>query len=199
VTAAGVLLAAGLGRRFAGPMHKLLTPLNGKALWQWAFSNALAADFDELIIVIGDVDLVAVPSPERVTIVRNPRSASGQATSVAAAIDHATARGHDAVVVGLADQPAIPAAAWRAVAAATSPLAVATYAGRRANPVRLAASVWPLVARTGDEGARSLLRAHPEWVTEVPCAGDPIDIDTLDDLEAAALSVASHHATEPRK
>lgn len=176
MSTAAVLLAAGGGARFGGDGHKLLAPFRGRPLVEWAL--AAAGVLDELIVVTGAVELVL---PAGTREVHNPRWAEGQATSLAAGID--AAGGHDAVVVGLGDQPLIPAEAWRRVAASTvTPIAVATYGGARRNPVRLAAEVWPLVPREGDEGARSLLGGRAELVTEVACEGNPADVDTQEDL-----------------
>jgi CTP:molybdopterin cytidylyltransferase MocA len=89
-----------------------------------------------------------------------------------------------AVVVGLGDQPFIPAETWAAIANAPTEqqIVVATYRGLRRNPVRIAARWWGEIPRTGDEGARPLLRNRAEFVHELPCNGDPADIDTVEDL-----------------
>ena len=176
MTTAAVVLAAGGGTRFRGDAHKLLAPFRGRPVVEWVLEAASV--LDELIVVTGAVE---VPLPPGAREVRNERWSEGQATSLAAAVDAAGA--HDAIVVGLADQPLVPAEAWRLVAAATvTPIAVATYDGARRNPVRLAREVWPLLPREGDEGARSLLRKRPELVTEVACPGNPADVDTVEDL-----------------
>lgn len=182
---AGVLLAAGGGSRFAGNEHKLRAPFRGRPLVQWAVEAACGAGLDEVFVVVGALALDDV-LPAGVTVVRNDRWAEGQATSVRAGIAAAAGAGHDAVVVGLGDQPLVPAEAWRTVAAAPDhpPVAVAVYQDRRRNPVRLARSVWPLLPATGDEGARALLRERPELVQEVACPGESADVDTVEDLQA---------------
>lgn len=178
MTTAAVVLAAGGATRFGGGGAKLLAPFRGRPLVAWALEAA--GVLDELFVVTGAAD---VPLPPGAREVRNERWADGQATSLAAGIAAVAAAGHDAAVVGLGDQPLIPAEAWRRVAAADStPIAIATYGGVRRNPVRLAAAVWPLLPVDGDEGARSLFRRRPELVGEVACPGNPADIDTPEDL-----------------
>jgi CTP:molybdopterin cytidylyltransferase MocA len=178
-----VLLAAGGGTRFRGETHKLLAPVHGRPLAQHALDAVLAAGFAHVVVVTGAVDVSALLEGRPVTAVVNERWADGIATSVQVGVAAARAAGCDAVVVGLADQPGVTAEAWRAVAVETrTPIAVATYDGKRGNPVRLAAEVWPLLPEEGDEGARVLMRDRPELVTEVPCSGSAFDIDTTDDL-----------------
>jgi len=179
-----VVLAAGGGSRFGGPSHKLLSTARGRPLWRWAVDAATGAGLAEVFVVVGAVDLPLAGLP--VTVVRNERWAEGQATSLQAGVSAARAAGHDAVVVGLAEQPGVTAAAWRAVAAApsTQPIVVAAYRGRRGNPVRLDAAVWPLLPAEGDAGARLVMRNRPDLVGQVACEGDPSDVDTVEDLEA---------------
>jgi molybdenum cofactor cytidylyltransferase len=183
VTTTAVLLAAGGGTRFVGPTHKLLAMLDGLPVFRRSLDQVIAAGFDHVVVVTGAVDL-DIDEPT-VTTVHNARWQHGQAGSLQLALT--AAQGHDSefIVVGLADQPFIPAAAWRGIADSdsTAPIVVATYDGVRGpNPVRLHRSVWPLVPTEGDEGARSMMRLHPDWVDEVACEGSAADIDTLEDL-----------------
>jgi molybdenum cofactor cytidylyltransferase len=182
VTIAAVVLAAGSGSRFAADDHKLLTEFRGRPLVLWAVDAAAGAGLDEVIVITGAVPLDDA-LPRSVTRVHNPMWAAGMGTSLGVAIDTATERDHEAIVVGLADQPFIEAEAWRRVArSSAAPIVVATYDGKRRNPVKLAAEVWPLLDTSGDVGARSLMARRPDLVGEVACPGIPADVDTVEDL-----------------
>ncbi len=176
-----VVLAAGGGSRFVGTEHKLRTLVRGRAVIEWSVSAAAEAGLDATLIVTGAVDLADL-LPAEVDVVHNPRWHEGQATSLQVAVAWAAGQGFDAIVVGLGDQPFVPSEAWGAVSQASGSLAIANFDGRRRPPVRLARSVWPLLPVAGDDGARVVMREHPELVVDVPCAGDPADIDTLEDL-----------------
>lgn len=177
-----VVLAAGGGSRFTGAGHKLLAARGGRTVVEHAVAAAHAA-LGEVLVVTGAVRLPDVAAASGIRLIHNPDWADGQATSLATAITLAAADDTiDAVVVGLGDQPDITSDAWRRVASAAAPIAIATYDGRRRNPVRLHRSVWPLLPTTGDEGARALTRLRPDLVEEVPCSGSPDDIDTLEDV-----------------
>ncbi|MCU1399547.1 MAG: hypothetical protein JWN62_2656 [Acidimicrobiales bacterium] len=193
-----IVLAAGAGSRFragARPQssdrtgearHKLVADLRGRPVYRWALDAVLAAGFGEVVLVTGAVELDVAdidPGSSRLTVAANPRWADGQATSLQCGLQFASELGATAVVVGLGDQPFVTAKAWRAVAASPSEIAVATYAGVRANPVLLRASVWPLLPIAGDQGARSLIAQRSDLVVQVACVGSPADIDTMEDLQ----------------
>ena len=113
---AGVVLAAGAGARYAasgGVGPKPLAEVGGIALVDRVLAIVGAAGFDEVVLVDGRTDLSDRTAPG-VTVLHNAAWADGIATSLQAAVAHARAAGHEAIVVGLADQPGITTSAWRA-------------------------------------------------------------------------------------
>ena len=181
-----IVLAAGGGSRFGG--GKLLVKLGGRPIIETVLHNLREAPVDEIIVVVGaDAQrLRGVCEAYGVRIAANEEWERGQSTSVLAGL---RACGGEAAVVLLGDQPFIGAEAVERLVSAFSEgakVAVATYGGKRRNPVLFSREVWPLLEAelAGDEGARSVLRRHPELVVEVPCeeVGDPADVDTREDL-----------------
>lgn len=183
---AAVVLAAGEGTRFTatgGVGHKLFAELDGRTIVQLAVDHALEGDIGPVLVVVG---AGGAPEVSGVRVLRNPRWSEGMAASLQVALRAAEDVGHDAVVVGLGDQPFVDPAAWRLVArSAGTPIAVATYDGVRGHPVRLAASIWAELPDRGEEVARGLIRGRPALVTDVPCPGSTFDVDTVSDLAAA--------------
>lgn len=190
MTVAGLLLAAGAGRRFGGP--KALAVFEGTTLLERGVALLEAGGCAPIIAVLGaEAELVPdVTYLPGVTTVTNPDWAMGMGTSLRVGLE-SLPEGVTAVVVALVDQPLIgPDAVRRLVVAHASgaQAAVATYRGKPRNPVLLDRSLWDAVAAdaVGDTGARGFLKAHPELVTLVPCddTGTPEDIDTQADLAA---------------
>jgi len=182
---AAVVLAAGAGSRFGG--DKLLARLRGSTLLEHVLGALSAAPVDETVVVVGASGLFEVCEPYAARVIENQEWARGQSTSVRAGL-RALGPHVRAAVVLLADQPFAGGAVGRLVRAfeAGARIAVATYGGRLRNPVLFSREVWPLLEAEldGDEGARPILRRHPELVVEVPCdeVGNPVDVDTREDL-----------------
>ena len=183
-----ILLAAGGGSRFGG--GKLLAEFAGRPLVLAALDALAGAPVDETVVVLGANadEMRRVFEPYDVRLVENGHWERGQSTSVLAGLRALNPEALAAVVL-LGDQPLVGAEAVGKLVEAFeggAKVAVATYGGRRRNPVLFSREVWPLLEEelAGDEGARSVLRRYPELVVEVPCegVGDPVDVDTRADL-----------------
>ncbi|HSK90694.1 MAG TPA: NTP transferase domain-containing protein [Euzebyales bacterium] len=186
VAPAGLLLAAGGGRRLGRP--KALVEFHGEPLVRRGIRLLRRGGCAPVTVVVGAAAAEVRHAVGRdAGVVHNANWTSGMGGSLRAglsALDHAPA-----VVVALVDQPLVgPAAvrllvdAWRGGAV----IAVASYGDRPRNPVLFDAGAFAAArdSAAGDAGARALLRAHPDWVQRVPCdaVASPRDIDTADDL-----------------
>jgi CTP:molybdopterin cytidylyltransferase MocA len=156
-----------------------------------AVAAARASGLRPLVVVVGcqAADVAAAAAVGIEVIIENPDWAEGMSTSLRAGLASVLAdRSVTAMAVALADQPRIGAEAYRRLAAAHrqgAELAVATYGGKRGHPVLIGRTHFTEAMRmTGDQGARTLLAAHP--VVEVPCdgTGEATDVDTPADLAA---------------
>lgn len=179
---AGLLLAAGEGRRLGTP--KALVEIGGVRLADRGVHMLHEAGCTPIVVVTG----AAAIDVAGAVVVHNPDWRTGMASSLRLGLS-ALADDCPAVVIALVDQPRVTAEAVRRLRAAYEAgarVAVATYAGRPRNPVLIAREHFAEAAAgaSGDVGARAFLRAHPELVVTVPCedvaAAD--DIDTPEDL-----------------
>ncbi|MFE2555857.1 NTP transferase domain-containing protein [Streptomyces sp. NPDC059352] len=189
---AGLLLAAGGGRRLGG-RPKALLPHRGRPLVENAVRVLREGGCEVVHVVLG---AAAGTVRERAelpgcVLVENPEWAEGMGSSLRAGLASLAAdpRGVDAALVFLVDQPGIgPAAVARVRAAYRSreSLAAAAYDGERGHPVLFGAGHWAGITEkaVGDRGARDYLAAHRDAITPVDCSdvAEPYDIDTEADL-----------------
>ncbi|MFF4488767.1 NTP transferase domain-containing protein [Streptomyces sp. NPDC001544] len=187
---AGLLLAAGGGRRLGGHPKALLEHRGG-LLVEHAAGVLRAAGCARVHVVLGagaDVVRRRADLPGCV-LVDNPAWQEGMGTSLRAGLESLAGSGARAALVLLVDQPGIGPEAVRRVLGAyrdETSLVSAAYDGARGHPVLLGAAHWAgiVATATGDQGARAYLRQRSGAVGLVEC-GDvarPYDIDTEADL-----------------
>lgn len=199
----GVILAAGASTRLGQP--KQLLALGDRPLIQHVIDHVAASCVSEIVLVLGHAAaeieaVIRVPSSRPVRIVVNSEYAEGQSTSLRCGLRSTDARAAGAAIL-LGDQPGVADELIDRVAmaflTADARLARPVFrdAGRRVvpgHPVFLARRIWAEVDHLrGDQGARGIIAAHPEWLLEVPVDGEPPgDVDTWDDYRRLSRDVA---------
>ncbi|UQT55386.1 nucleotidyltransferase family protein [Streptomyces durmitorensis] len=189
---AGLLLAAGGGRRLGG-RPKALLDHQGRPLVEHAVRVLREGGCTRVHVVLGaDADAVREKaSLPGCVLIDNPEWAEGMGSSLRAGLAslREDAADADAALVSLVDQPGIgPAAVARVHAAYRSPatLAAAAYDGERGHPVLFGSDHWAGIAASavGDRGARAYLKEHAAHIALVECGdvAQAYDIDTPADL-----------------
>ena len=187
---AGLVLAAGAGRRFGMP--KALVRHRGRLFVEHATGVLRSAGCSPVLAVLGaSADRVRAEAElAGVHTVSNSDWASGMGSSLRAGIDALTAVPEPVAVIVLpVDTPGVTVEAVTRLTALASPdaLARATYHGVPGHPALIGRVHWAavLARATGNEGARSYFRAHPPL--DVPCAdvADGRDVDRPEDLPPA--------------
>ncbi|MGW0205485.1 nucleotidyltransferase family protein [Streptomyces sp. NPDC003233] len=187
---AGLLLAAGGGRRLGG-RPKALLEHRGRLLVEHAVGVLRAAGCGRIHVVLGAraEDVHDRADLSGCVLVDNPDWAEGMGSSLRTGLASLAGTGARAALVSLVDQPGIGAAAVARVLGAyedEKTLVSAAYDGMRGHPVLFGAAHWAGItaSATGDRGARDYLKEHAGRIRLVECAdvAEPYDIDTEADL-----------------
>lgn len=193
---AGLVLAAGAGRRIGGPKALLRGP-DGVAFLDRAVGALLDAGCVTVSVVLGaaaedarrllaDTGRAADPAV-RVVVADDWDEGMGASLrrGLRALAEERSAAG--SALVTLVDLPDVGAEVVRRLLAAGSGpgvLARAAYGGRPGHPVLLGRDHWPGVAAaaSGDRGARDYLAAHPPTTYECGDLATGRDVDRPEDL-----------------
>lgn len=188
-----VVLAAGGSTRFGAP--KQLHEVGGEPLVRRAARAALAAGAGSVIVVTGSgADRVeaCVTGIPGVATARNPGWALGIGSSLATGL-RALPVGYDAVLITLADQPLVDAAALGRLLAAFGRrrIAAASHSGIIGVPVVVGAElVGELLTLPPHTGAGRWLRQRAGDVAAVPMEEAAFDIDSPEDARRLQLPTA---------
>ena len=181
---AGLLLAAGAGRRFGRP--KALVELEGEPLVRRALRVLADGGCAPIRVVLGaEAEDACALLPDPAVAVLAEDWETGMGASLRAGLRALPAA--DAVLVHLVDLPNVDARVIARLAALASPdvVARAAYDGVPGHPVLFGQRWWPQVAESarGDRGARDWLSTRTD-LRLVECAdlGSGFDVDTPADL-----------------
>ena len=195
---AAILLASGRATRMGCP--KLLLPLAGQPLLQFALDAVSASCLAEVVLVVGPevrsrLDELSLPTGTPLTVVENPDPDAGQSHSLRLGLEATSPRAVAAAIV-LGDEPQLDPGRIDSMArifrSAEKPAARPVYCSPPesrvpGHPVFVARRLWTEIGELrGDQGLRDWLSNRPETLLEVENQGPaPRDIDTWEDYRAA--------------
>ena len=186
---AAAILAAGTSSRLG--TSKQLLELDGRPVLAHTLDAVLRADLEPVLVVLGHLQNQIQQRLDfsGVTVINNPDYATGQSSSVRAALRELP-DDIDAVVFILGDQPLVEPAVIDALTSARrqqgASIVQPRYAEGRGNPVLIGHELFTeLNELTGDMGARPVIEQHRDEVLLVDLARfhRPEDIDTREDFE----------------
>lgn len=176
MTTAGLVLAAGEGKRFGGPKAPYVH--QGKRLIDSAVEVLCAAGCSPVFVVLG-AWIGKVPDAE---ILINENWASGMGSSLQTGLAHLNAQSDiEEVVVSLVDLPGLTSEAVARIVQSPGEIVVASYSGTRGHPVKFTRDTWPelITSAGGDQGARTYISQHPEDIVLIEVG----DVATGEDMD----------------
>lgn len=172
---AGVVLAAGAGKRFGGP--KAPFEYEGERLVDRSVRILREAGCDPILVILGAWE----GAVEHATVIVNHDWEEGMGSSLRTALTWVkeTTETDDALIT-LVDLPGLTSDAVRRVMDAPAGIAAATFDGERGHPVRFPRAHFQELIDTvaGDQGARGFLAGRDDITfIEVSDVADGADLD----------------------
>ena len=182
-----VVLAAGRGSRFGGPVHKLMQPFEGSTVLGTTLRHAVESQLPVVLVTTAQMLPLAgkVLARRDILVLDETEAARGMGASIAAGI--AERSGAPGWLVLPGDMPLVQPGTLLAVAAALEqhPVVYAQHRGRRGHPVAFAAELYSeLIQLDSDDGARRVMLRYPAHGEDTTDSGVLLDVDTASDLEA---------------
>ncbi|MET0234959.1 MAG: nucleotidyltransferase family protein [Kibdelosporangium sp.] len=178
---AGVVLAAGAGRRYGMP--KALVRFQGQLFVERAVGVLREGGCEPVVAVLGARAADVRAQLPGLVAVDNPDWPQGMGSSLRIGLRTITG---DAVIVLPVDTPGIRPAAIRRLIGRASPAALlrASYHGEPGHPVLIGRDHWAGVHELaiGDAGAREYLRRHEPELVDCADISDGRDVDRPGDL-----------------
>ncbi len=185
-----ILLGAGSSSRMGQSKQLLL--VEGEPLLLRSAKAALGARANYVVAVLG-----ANEAPHRkllkglgLEIASNPDWPKGMGSSLKAGLRHllAIAPGTSAVIVMVCDQPNIHAHHLKTLLdnflKMKYPIVASRYSGIIGVPALFDKSLFPAIFKLeDDQGAKMIIKQHPELVSAVDFPGGEIDLDTPEDYK----------------
>jgi molybdenum cofactor cytidylyltransferase len=184
---AAIVLSAGESSRMGSP--KALLGIDGETFIEAIVSSLKETRVGKILVVLGHNAEQLRPKVESlgVTVVVNPDYKKGQLSSLIAAVrslETGTA-GVEAILIHLVDHPCVNPSVVNEMIdrfyASKKLIIIPTYKGKRGHPVLLSNRLFPeLLSAPVDQGAKVVVRGHPEDTLELATEdeGVIIDIDT---------------------
>lgn len=188
---AGLVLAAGAGRRMGGPKALLRLSPTGPSLVERAVGLLRDAGVSEVHVVVGHSAPSVRLRAERAgaLVVEAENWDEGMGASLRRGLDALQSSEARAVILMLVDLPDVDAAVHERLLDAVDgdldgALARAAYDGRAGHPVLIGRRHWALVRHhaIGDHGARTYFDSHPPHLVECGDLASGRDIDRPADV-----------------
>jgi len=186
VSVVALVLAAGSSVRFGTDKRRALMA-DGRSLLVHSVERACAM-FDDVRVVLRDGERgEELGLPAACRVICSADFTQGMGHSLAAGAASLVDSEAQAVAILLGDMPWVELGTLGLLAreASGSTIVLPCHAGQQGHPVLFGRDFWPALARlTGDEGARSVVKAHPHSCVRlaVEDAGVLRDVDTPDAL-----------------